>query len=67
MQGVEFRKQDDALLIVRIGARNDRDTGFRLAQIVRQVRNIRRHIKEVAGAGDNMMLKPFAILAACRT
>ena len=50
MDRVEFRQQDDAFLLVGIGARNHRDAGLGRARVVGKMRHVGRNIDEVAGA-----------------
>ena len=40
VSSIEFREQYDALLIIGVSARNDRDAALRSAQIVGQMRHI---------------------------
>jgi hypothetical protein len=46
---IELRQQYDALLLVRIGARNHRNATFRRAEIIRQMEHISRDIDKVPG------------------
>ena len=61
MDRLELRQQDDALLLVRIGARDDGGRRFGLAQIVGLMRNVGGDVDEVAGAVDHVILEPLAV------
>ena len=61
---LEFRQQDNTLLFVGIGARDDRHAALCITQIVRQMRHIGGDVEKVPGAGDEMMLQFIAIPTA---
>ena len=58
---LEFREQYDTLLIIGIGAGNDRDAALIAAQIVRLMRHIGGDVEKVSGSCDGML---FEFLAA---
>ena len=58
---VQFRQQNDTLLFVWIGPRDDGDATFRVAHIVGQVRHIGGDVKKVTSSSDEMVLESIAV------
>jgi hypothetical protein len=58
---VEFREQNNALLLVWIGLRNKRHATLGCTQVVRQMRYAGRNVNKVPGLGGEMFFQSFAI------
>ena len=58
---IKRRQKDDTLLLVGIGACNNRNNAFRLAKIVGQMRHISRDVDKVSGPSGKMLFQSLAI------
>ena len=61
VNSIELGQQDDALLLVGIGAGNHGDAAFGFALIVGQMRHAGGNVEKIAGAHGDMMLELLAI------
>ena len=61
MDAVEFGQENDALLFVGIGARDDRDNGIGEAGVIRQMGDVGRDVKEAAGLNDGVVFETFSM------
>jgi len=61
LDAIEFRQQDNALLLVWISTGNDRYEAFGCAEIIRQMRHAGRNIDKIAGFRDEMLFRSLAI------
>ena len=61
MDTVEFREQNDALLLIWIGPRNKRHAALGCTQIVRQMRYAGRNVDKIPGLGVEVFFQSFAI------
>src|SRR5215469_395256 len=61
VDGFEFGKEDDALLLVGVGAGDDGGDGFGSAGVVGEVGDVGGDVEEVAGADDGVVLEALAV------
>ena len=66
MDAVEFREQNNALLLTWIGSRNKRHAALGCTQIVMQMRYAGRNVDKIPGLGVEVFFQSFAI-TTCRT
>ena len=58
---IKFRQQYDAFLLVRIGASNDRNAAFRIAEIVGQMGHISGDVDKVAAFSGEVFFESLAV------
>ena len=56
-EAIKFRQQYDAFLLVRIGASNNRNAVFRIAEIVGQMGHISGDVDKVAAFGGEVFFE----------
>src|ERR1700676_4388989 len=61
VDSIQRRQKDDTLLLVGIGACDNRNNAFRLSMIVGQMRLISRDVDKVPGPSGKMLFQSLAI------
>jgi hypothetical protein len=61
MEAIKFRQQYDAFLLIGIGASNDRNAFFRIAEIVGQMGHISGDVDKVAAFGGEVFFESLAV------